>query len=165
MKTLIVFDFDDTLAKTDSWVYVNKNGKRIAQLDPGEFAVHNYEDRSDTQIIPHGDLFLGHFPYDERSKRNEVHISASDVLGNFEERIENLSEEEAVHEGERCMSCGLCFECDNCVIYCPQDAIFRVKKDKHAIGRYVDTDYTKCIGCHICEDVCPSGYIQMGLGE
>ncbi len=129
------------------------------------FAIHNYEDRSDTQIIPHNDLFLGHFPYDERSKRNEVHISENDVLGNFEERIENLSEEEAVHEGERCMSCGLCFECDNCVIYCPQDAIFRVKKDTHAIGRYVDTDYTKCIGCHICEDVCPSGYIQMGLGE
>ncbi len=39
-KKLTVFDFDDTLAKTDSWVYVNKNGKRIAQLDPGEFAVH-----------------------------------------------------------------------------------------------------------------------------
>ena len=32
-------------------------------------------------------------------------------------------------------------------------------------GRYVDTDYAKCIGCHICRDVCPSGYIQMGLGE
>ena len=39
-KKLTVFDFDDTLAKTDSWVYVNKNGKRIAQLDPGEFAIH-----------------------------------------------------------------------------------------------------------------------------
>ncbi|MBC8338338.1 MAG: NAD(P)-binding protein [Rhodospirillales bacterium] len=131
----------------------------------GEFAVHNYEDRGNTQIIPHKELFLGHFPYDERSRRNEIHISADDVLGNFEERIENLTEEQAIHEGERCMSCGMCFECDNCVIYCPQDAIFRVKKDKHAIGRYVDTDYSKCIGCHICEDVCPSGYIQMGLGE
>ena len=32
-------------------------------------------------------------------------------------------------------------------------------------GRYVDTDYAKCIGCHICTDVCPTGYIQMGLGE
>ena len=40
IKKIRVFDFDDTLAKTDSWVYVNKNGKRIAQLDPGEFAVH-----------------------------------------------------------------------------------------------------------------------------
>ncbi len=129
------------------------------------FAVHNYEDRSFTQVIPHEDLFIGHFGYDERSKRKEVHISAEEVLGNFEERIENLTEEQAIHEGERCMSCGMCFECDNCVIYCPQDAIFRVKKDSHAVGRYVDTDYTKCIGCHICEDVCPSGYIQMGLGE
>ena len=59
----------------------------------------------------------------------------------------------------------MCFECDNCVIYCPQDAVFRVKKDQVAIGRYVDTDYSKCIGCHICMDVCPTGYIQMGLGE
>ncbi|MFO1269138.1 MAG: 4Fe-4S binding protein [Rubrivivax sp.] len=31
--------------------------------------------------------------------------------------------------------------------------------------RYVDTDYNKCIGCHVCKDVCPTGYIQMGLGE
>ena len=26
-------------------------------------------------------------------------------------------------------------------------------------------DLNKCIGCHICADVCPTGYIQMGLGE
>ena len=26
------------------------------------------------------------------------------------------------------------------------------------------TDYGKCIGYYICADVCPSGYIQMGLG-
>jgi Pyruvate/2-oxoacid:ferredoxin oxidoreductase delta subunit len=63
------------------------------------------------------------------------------------------------------MSCGMCFECDNCVVFCPQTAVFRVKKDKRAMGRYVDTDYKKCIGCHICADVCPTGYIEMGLGE
>ena len=33
------------------------------------------------------------------------------------------------------------------------------------VGRYVYTDYTACIGCHICSDVCPTGYIKMGLGE
>ena len=63
------------------------------------------------------------------------------------------------------MSCGMGFECDNCVIYCPQDAVHRVKKSDRTMGRYVDTDYGKCIGCHICADVCPSGYIKMGLGE
>lgn len=129
------------------------------------FAVHNYEDRSATQIIPHDELFLGHFKFEARNKRPEIHISENDVLGNFQERIENLTEKQAQAEGDRCMNCGMCLECDNCVVYCPQDAIFRVSKDEKALGRYVATDYTRCIGCQICADVCPSGYIKMGLGE
>ncbi|HEY9079768.1 NAD(P)-binding protein [Magnetovibrio sp.] len=130
-----------------------------------KFAVHNFEDRSSSQIIPHDELFLGHYTYDPVQKREEKHISADEVLGNFEERLVGFTAEQAQHEGERCMSCGMCFECDNCVIFCPQDAVFRVKRDDVTVGRYVDTDYTKCIGCHICRDVCPTGYIQMGLGE
>ncbi|MBT3237606.1 MAG: NAD(P)-binding protein [Rhodospirillaceae bacterium] len=130
-----------------------------------DFAVHNYEDRSANQIVAHDDLFLGHFGFEVRNHRVEKQINAEDVLGNFEERIQSLSEEGAQTEGGRCMSCGMCFECDNCVVYCPQDAVFRVKRDKIAVGRYVDTDYSRCIGCHICMDVCPTGYIQMGLGE
>jgi len=129
------------------------------------YAIHNYEDRSATQIIPHDELFKGHFAFVKREQREEIHIGADDVLGNFEERIVGLSEEQARKEGERCMSCGMCLECDNCVIFCPQDAVFRIKKSERTVGRYVDTDYTRCIGCHICADVCPSGYIKMGLGE
>jgi len=129
------------------------------------FAVHNYEDRSARFVIPHDELFLGHFTYVARNQRKVTKLTPEQALGNFEERLDALSEKEAVAEGKRCMSCGLCFECDNCVVYCPQTAVFRVKKDKSTTGRYVDTDYTKCIGCHICSDVCPTGYIQMGLGE
>ena len=132
--------------------------------DSGEWAVHNYEDRSESQIIPHDELFKGHFAYEAREKRVDKPVSAEEVMGNFDERIQVISEEQAIKEGNRCMSCGMCFECDNCVIYCPQDAVFRVKKADKAVGRYVDTDYDKCIGCHICMDVCPSGYIKMGLG-
>ena len=39
-KTLSIFDFDDTLAKSDSWVYVMLDGKEIDKLDPAEFSVH-----------------------------------------------------------------------------------------------------------------------------
>jgi glutamate synthase (NADPH/NADH) small chain len=130
-----------------------------------KFAIHNYEDRSAHEIIPSTKLFLGHFPFTPRIKRTEEVPSAEEVLGHFQERMRGLSEEEAVKEADRCMSCGMCFECDNCVIYCPQDAIFRVKKDEATMGRYVDTDYAKCIGCHICADVCPTGYIDMAMGE
>ncbi len=133
--------------------------------DDADFAIHNYDDRASSHVIPHDDLFKGHFQYDPREHRAEIHVDAGSVIGNFEERITGLTEEQARHEGKRCMSCGMCFECDNCVIYCPQTAVERVPKKERAVGRYVQTDYAKCVGCHICKDVCPTGYIQMGLGE
>lgn len=133
--------------------------------DAAEFSVHNYEDRSAQEIISADRLFLGHFEYTPRVLRDSVVPSSEEVLGHFEERMVGLSEDKAVEEANRCMSCGMCFECDNCVIYCPQDAVFRVKKDKSTTGRYVDTDYARCVGCHICADVCPTGYIDMALGD
>jgi NADPH-dependent glutamate synthase beta subunit-like oxidoreductase len=133
--------------------------------DSKNVAIHNFENRSDRYVIPHEELFLGHFPYNARNKRKMVTLTAEQALNNFEERVLPLTEAEAIAEAKRCMSCGLCFECDNCVVYCPQTAVFKVKKSQSTTGRYVDTDYTKCIGCHICKDVCPTGYIQMGLGE
>jgi NADPH-dependent glutamate synthase beta subunit-like oxidoreductase len=131
----------------------------------GNWAVHNYEDRASAEIIASDRLFLGHFPFTPRNLRSAHGPSAEEVLGHFEERGIGLDTEQAASEAERCMSCGMCFECDNCVIYCPQDAIFRVKKDRSTTGRYVDTDYSKCIGCHICSDVCPTGYIDMAMGD
>ncbi len=130
-----------------------------------DFAVHNYENRSSNDVMPAESLFLGHFTHTPRRLRGRLEIGPDQVIGNTSERLQALSEEDAVAEADRCMSCGICFECDNCVIYCPQDAVQRVKKDRRAMGRYVETDYAKCIGCEICMDVCPTGYIQMGLGE
>ncbi|MCW9023718.1 MAG: NAD(P)-binding protein [Gammaproteobacteria bacterium] len=130
-----------------------------------KWAVHNYEDRSAHEIIPADELFLGHFEFTPRHIRSEDVPDSSEVLGHFQERMKGLSQEDAVAEADRCMSCGMCFECDNCVIYCPQDAVYRVKKDESTMGRYVATDYSRCIGCHICADVCPTGYIDMAMGE
>ncbi len=133
--------------------------------DASSFSIHNFEDRSAQEIISSDRLFLGHFQYTPRIQRETVVPSSDEVLGHFEERLIGLKEEQAVEEAKRCMSCGMCFECDNCVIYCPQDAVFRVKKDKSTTGRYVDTNYDRCVGCHICADVCPTGYIDMALGD
>ncbi len=130
-----------------------------------DFAIHNYEDRSQQEIIPAEKLFLGHFEKTPRHLRPESLIESDNVIDSYEERFQGLAEQDAVDEAERCMSCGMCFECDNCVIYCPQDAVHRTKKDQSTLGRYVFTDYSRCIGCHICSDVCPTGYINMAMGE
>lgn len=39
-KVLSVFDFDDTLVRTLSWIYVMRGGKEVKKLDPAEFAVY-----------------------------------------------------------------------------------------------------------------------------
>jgi len=133
--------------------------------DKAPGAIHNFDNRSDRYVIPHTQLFLGHFGFAARHKRQFVTLTRESALGNFEERLGVLAEPQAVAEAKRCMSCGLCFECDNCVVYCPQLAVKKVPKKEATTGRYVFTDYDRCIGCHICADVCPTGYIQMGLGE
>jgi len=149
-----------------------EKGLKVTQIeeptwgtDSNTGAIHNYDNRSDRYVIPHNELFLGHFNYTPRNRRKIVSLTAEEALSNFEERLIPLLEAQAQAEAKRCMSCGQCFECDNCVVYCPQTAVFKVPKSRSTTGRYVDTDYTKCIGCHICKDVCPTGYIQMGLGE
>ena len=157
----LVAKLDEQGLSPDAYAHANEDWG----TDAAKFAVHNYEDRSEHEIVKAEDMFLGHFKEEARYKRDEEGPSSEQVLGHFKERMIGLEDERAQKEAGRCMSCGLCFECDNCVIYCPQDAVFRVKKNEYTTGRYVDTDYTRCIGCHICSDVCPSGYIDMAMGE
>jgi Pyruvate/2-oxoacid:ferredoxin oxidoreductase delta subunit len=138
---------------------------QVAGTAEARFAVHNFEDRAAQEVIPAESLFLGHFTHVERHRRVHREVDARNVLGNFQERMLPLTETQVVEEAKRCMSCGMCFECDNCIIFCPQEAVKRTPKGESTTGRYVYTDYARCIGCHICADVCPTGYIQMGMGE
>jgi len=145
--------------------FLIEEGSDMRGTSSSDYAVHNYEDRSAFEVIPYDVLFLGHFPYTARNLRKDIPVTADEVLGHFGERMKGLSTENAQTEAKRCMSCGMCFECDNCVLYCPQDAVKRTPKKETTTGRYVYTDYNRCIGCHICAEVCPTGYINMGLGE
>ena len=130
-----------------------------------DIAIHNYDNRSDRALVKPEELFLAHFAYAPRSVRAMNNIDVSNVLGSTQERMIALSETQVQAEANRCMSCGQCFECDNCLMYCPQGAVKKVPKAQATMGRYVYTDYDRCVGCQICADVCPSGYIKMGLGE
>ena len=160
-----VHHFDIVRKLVEKGLKVEEQREPLRGTDRSSAAVHNYDDRSARHVIPHEELFLGHFPPTPRNKRHTITLNEESALGNFEERIVALAEAQAQAEAKRCMSCGQCFECDNCVVYCPQIAVKRVPKAQATMGRYVLTEYDRCIGCHICADVCPTGYIKMGLGE
>jgi len=61
----------------------------------------------------------------------------------------------AVLEAQRCLSCGVCNECDRCRAYCPE-GVLRYKGD----GEY-EFDYDYCKGCGICATQCPRGVVFM----
>ncbi len=100
--------------------------------------------------------------YEPAPRNEEVEIEVAEAIAGFKEIRETLTNEQALAEAGRCMSCGLCNVCDQCRIFCPQQAITR--NMKRAKGKAMFTDYTLCTGCHVCFESCPTGYIQMGMG-
>ena len=158
------FDLLQELAQKDLSPEEYNHGETWG-TNSAKWSVHNFENRADADVVKTNAMFTGHFTYQPLNARDELDVNVTNVLGSMIERFNGLEEETAISEAKRCMSCGFCFECDNCVIYCPQDAVYRVDKNERAMGRYVETDYSKCVGCHICKEVCPTGYIEMGLGQ
>jgi 2-oxoacid:acceptor oxidoreductase delta subunit (pyruvate/2-ketoisovalerate family) len=75
----------------------------------------------------------------------------------FEEVIGGLDESTALLEARRCMSCGNCFLCDNCLAVCPDNAVLKIDDTGRAYG----FDYDYCKGCGICAVECPCGAIEM----
>ncbi len=57
-------------------------------------------------------------------------------------------------EAKRCLSCGVCNECDLCVTYCPEGVLKRV-------GHDFVFDYSFCKGCGVCAVECPRNVIFM----
>lgn len=61
---------------------------------------------------------------------------------------------ETTEEAARCLSCGVCNECDHCVTYCPEGMLKRV-------GHRFEFDYSYCKGCGVCAAECPRNVIIM----
>ncbi len=71
-----------------------------------------------------------------------------------------------MREAERCFNCGICNQCDNCRLFCPDLAIIRDIDRPPAApqpqGRWIDYDY--CKGCGICVVECPRNAMTLEEG-
>ncbi len=155
-----VFAGGDILSLTLLTTAIGQGRKAAERIDDyvngRPFPKPDYED-----VIRFEKLKSDYFEIKPQKKRS--HSRPAQVAGNFDEILDALSEEETIEESSRCMSCGLCFECDQCMIYCPQETITKFKNNP--IGHVMFTVYKGCVGCTICSQVCPTGYIDMGMGE
>ena len=74
----------------------------------------------------------------------------------FDEVQGGLTEDNALFEARRCLSCGNCFVCDNCYGVCPDNAVIKLGP-----GKRFEFNYDYCKGCGICAAECPCGAIEM----
>lgn len=69
-----------------------------------------------------------------------------------------ISEEAFFAEAGRCLSCGVCFGCERCWMYC--NALGFSKLEEVEPGAYFSLALDRCEGCGKCIDVCPCGYLS-----
>ena len=92
--------------------------------------------------------------YKESARHEREHIPGA---AHMEAEIESgLSEAEALDEAKRCMSCGLCMDCESCWMYCTTNCFVKLPK-----GEHYQVKLELCNGCKKCAEACPCGYIEM----
>jgi Pyruvate/2-oxoacid:ferredoxin oxidoreductase delta subunit len=91
--------------------------------------------------------------YKPMPRRDWATIPPVDVAGGEAWRA---LEAEIDTEAARCLSCGLCMDCDNCWMYCTSNGFERLPK-----GQHYRIKLELCNGCKKCGDECPSGYIDL----
>ena len=98
--------------------------------------------------------------YYARSERAEpVRRPEHEWLADPEREINRtLDYEQAYAEAARCMSCGLCFDCRQCFMYCNQSGFTRVEET--GPGSYFVLALEACEGCGKCIEICPCGYLE-----
>lgn len=99
--------------------------------------------------------------YSDAPATVQPHLAAARRQSTFEEVHAGLDEDHAVFEARRCLSCGTCFECDNCYGVCPDNAVVKVERDGVRPGRLYSIDLDFCKGCGLCAKECPCGAIDM----
>ena len=101
------------------------------------------------KAVSYEDLNIHYFKKTARKKIQTLDITQR--IGTFDEVNSGLSTESAINEAKRCFHCGVCNQCDNCYIFCPDIAI--LKNGTNSSGYQINMDY--CKGCGICINECP----------
>lgn len=101
---------------------------------------------------------MNSYYYGKQRRFAKQAIPVHERLKSFAEIYCAFDREEIAQEANRCLSCGLCFNCGNCLMYCPDNAV----KPAATAGKY-EFDYDFCKGCGLCVKECPCHYIQLTL--
>jgi len=96
--------------------------------------------------------------YDEQSRNAHARLRPEERLDRPDEEVDRtIDARQASEEATRCMSCGLCFDCRQCVMYCNAGGFSRLENT--TTGHYFELALDVCEGCGKCVELCPCGYL------
>jgi NADPH-dependent glutamate synthase beta subunit-like oxidoreductase len=132
-------------------------GRRAAETIDRDFRGGNGEGANGEMPVVKSDrMRLDHYEKKERTASGtlavEERLATMDVEVN-----QGFSQEQTVAEAGRCMSCGYCFDCEKCWLFCQDQA---VNKPMQKCVLY-SFKMENCTGCKKCAEECPCGFIDM----
>ncbi|MCP4580851.1 MAG: FAD-dependent oxidoreductase [candidate division Zixibacteria bacterium] len=136
----------------DAIFHGRKAAEAINEMITGEAVANN----APKEIIKMDKMAHGYYEEKQRTPINEIAVAErlKDLSG---EIVSTWSNDVAVGESKRCMSCGMCFDCGTCWSFCQDNAILKplVKGGEYKFKMEF------CNGCKKCAENCPCGYIEM----
>ena len=108
--------------------------------------------------VPASRLKLDAYDAKERAERT-VEGAAERLAQPDAEFDHGITREQFLDEVGRCLSCGFCYDCEKCWMYC-QASCFKKVEDK-APGHYFKIKLELCDGCKKCAEECPCGFLEM----
>ncbi len=130
-------------------------GRKAADAIHCELAHEEWKAEESHAVVGKDEIKLDFYeekaPYTVEVVPPETRVKSMEV-----EVIGVLTAENAVLEARRCMSCGKCFQCDTCYLYCQDQAV-----KKGPPGEPYKYDFDLCQGCKKCAEECPCAYLEM----
>ena len=131
------------------------HGRRAAEAIERTFLGAEFESDS-MEIIRTNRMRLDH--YEKADRQEPVALDVEQRLGGVEMEVnQGLSPEQVIGESRRCMSCGYCFDCEKCWLYCQDQAVDKPMQK----GLLYAFKLQNCTGCKKCAEECPCGFIDM----
>ncbi len=129
--------------------------ERIACFLTGERYI-----QSEMETLPpisHEAMRLDHYEALERNDRAWVPMDERFGADALTHEVDlGITEDQFKAEAKRCMSCGQCFWCEKCWMYCQSNCIV-----KGEAGEVYTLKLGTCDGCKKCGEECPCGYLDL----
>lgn len=109
-------------------------------------------------IVSYQEINTDYFQFEPRVIQPRLLIEERN--SSFDEIELKISANTAMREAGRCFNCGICNDCDNCYLFCPDVSILR---GRDMTERHIDYDY--CKGCGLCVVECPRNAMTLGEEE